>query len=111
MEVSANRINQAGFWDELPPRWSSDDEESLVCCSITDETHDVKTFTFRTPTGNLFHFAPGQFLTLELEIDGVQINPCNTIASAHPRPHTLRITVKRQLNGPPSNWTPNKQKT
>src|SRR3546814_5722344 len=42
MEVSANRINQAGFWDELPPRWSSDDEESLVCCSITDETHDVK---------------------------------------------------------------------
>jgi ferredoxin-NADP reductase len=104
MEVSANRINQAGFWDELPPRWDSETEEELVCCAITDETHDVKTFTFRTPSGSLFHYAPGQFLTLELEIDGTPINRCYTIASAPTRPHTVSITVKRHPTGPVSNW-------
>lgn len=104
MEVSANRINQAGFWDMLPPQWNSDEEESLICCTIVDETHDVKTFTFRTPKGNLFHFAPGQFLTLELDIDGTQVNRCYTIASAPTRPHTLSITVKRTPGGVVSNW-------
>jgi len=104
MEVSANRINQSGFWDTVPPKWNGEEEESLICCAITDETHDVRTFTFRTPKGNLFHFAPGQFLTLELEIDGTRINRCYTIASAPTRPHTLSITVKRTPNGIVSNW-------
>lgn len=104
MDVSANRINQAGFWDKLPPVWNSDDEESLICCSVTDETHDVKTFAFRTPKGHLFHFSPGQFLTLELDIDGAQINRCYTISSPPTRPHLLTITVKRVVNGIVSNW-------
>lgn len=104
MDVMVNRINQVGFWDALPGPWDGDDEEELLCCSVTDETHDVKTFTFRSPLGHLFYFYPGQHITLELEINGERINRCYTVASAPTRPHTLSITVKRQPGGIVSNW-------
>ncbi|WP_423414730.1 FAD-binding oxidoreductase [Hyphomicrobium sp. B1] len=91
-------------WDSVPGKWNSDEDDVLVCTHVRAETHDVKSFLFRTPTAKLFRFRPGQFITLELEIDGETINRCYTMSSSPTRPDTLSITVKRVPGGKVSNW-------
>ena len=75
-----------------------------MCTHVRAETHDVKSFFFRSPAGHAFAFTPGQFLTLELDIGGTRLNRCYTISSPPTQPHTLSITVKRVPGGPVSNW-------
>lgn len=99
-----SRVTQPRFWDALPARWNSDADDTLECCQVRSETHDVKSFFFRAPSGRAFVFEPGQFITLELEINGERINRCYTISSPPTRPHTISITVKRVPGGPVSNW-------
>lgn len=99
-----NRVTQPRFWDALPARWDSDSDDTLVCCQVRQETHDVKSFFFRAPSERAFVFEPGQFITLELEIDGESVNRCYTISSSPTRPHTISITVKRVPGGKVSNW-------
>ena len=103
-ESAGRRMEQPGFWDALPAVWDNAREESLVCCQIRDETHDVKSFFFASRGQYGFAFLPGQFVTLELEIDGAPLNRCYTISSAPSRPHTISITVKRVRGGTVSNW-------
>jgi glycine betaine catabolism B len=103
-EPGPNRVTQPGFWGSLPPSWNSDADDSLVCCHVRQETHDVKSFFFRAPNERTFVFEPGQFITLELEIDGESVNRCYTISSPPTRPHTISITVKRVPGGKVSNW-------
>ena len=98
-EPAPNRVTQPEFWGTLPARWDSDTDETLVCCHVRQETHDVKSFFFRAPVERTFVFEPGQFITLELEIDGESINRCYTISSPPTRPHTISITVKRVPGG------------
>jgi ferredoxin-NADP reductase len=93
----------------VPPPWAPDcwddqDQAELVCRSVLDITHDVKTFMFATDGDKVFHFEPGQFVTLQLEIDGQPISRCYTISSPPTRPHLIAITVKRVIGGPVSNW-------
>ena len=93
----------------IPPPWSpecwSDAEQSeLVCRKVLDITHDVKSFLFEAPEGRVFRFDPGQFVTLQLEIDGRRVSRCYTISSPPTRPHLISITVKRVVDGPVSNW-------
>ncbi len=94
----------ADAWRRLPPLWDADEDEVLVCCQRRQETDDVATFVFRAQRPVLFRFVPGQFITLELEIDGETVNRCYTISSAPTRPDTLSITVKRVPGGKVSNW-------
>ncbi|WP_434115886.1 2Fe-2S iron-sulfur cluster-binding protein [Paraburkholderia caffeinilytica] len=101
---TSSRVTQPRFWEALPARWNSDTDETLVCCQVRQETHDVKSFFFRAPSGRAFVFEPGQFITLELEIDGEAVNRCYTISSPPTRPHTISITVKRVPDGKVSNW-------
>jgi ferredoxin-NADP reductase len=101
---AASRVTQPRFWETLPARWNSDADDTLVCCQVRNETHDVKSFFFRAPSERAFVFEPGQFITLELEIDGEAINRCYTISSPPTRPHTISITVKRVPGGKVSNW-------
>ncbi|RDJ97519.1 hybrid-cluster NAD(P)-dependent oxidoreductase [Paraburkholderia lacunae] len=103
-EPAANRVTQPRFWETLPARWDSDTDDTLVCCQVRQETHDVKSFFFRAPSERAFVFEPGQFITLELEIDGEAVNRCYTISSPPTRPHTISITVKRVPGGKVSNW-------
>ncbi|KLU25442.1 ferredoxin oxidoreductase [Caballeronia mineralivorans PML1(12)] len=103
-EAAPNRVTQPEFWGTLPARWDSDTDDTLVCCHVRQETHDVKSFFFRAPVERTFAFEPGQFITLELEIDGESINRCYTISSPPTRPHTISITVKRVPGGKVSNW-------
>ncbi|CAN0628491.1 glycine betaine catabolism B [Burkholderia multivorans] len=103
-ESTDSRVTRPAFWSALPERWTSDVEETLVCCQVRQETHDVKSFFFRSPQGRAFAFEPGQFVTLELDIDGEAVNRCYTISSSPARPHTISITVKRVPGGKVSNW-------
>jgi ferredoxin-NADP reductase/ferredoxin len=74
------------------------------CVNITDETTDVKTFSFAAVPERLFQYKPGQFITLELPIDGKAVRRCYTLSSSPSRPYLLSITVKRVTGGLVSNW-------
>lgn len=84
-------------------RWSKG-ELTVRCISVIDETHDVKTFRFIADPPVLFTYKPGQFVTLDLEINGEQISRSYSISSTPSRPHTLEITVKR-VPAPPNTGT------
>lgn len=68
---------------------------TVRCVRITDETADVKTFTFIANPTVRFSHKPGQFVTLDLTINGESILRSYSISSAPSRSHTLEITVKR----------------
>jgi glycine betaine catabolism B len=99
---------ESGFgpalWDDVPSKWEADTDEAMLCVQVRDETHDVKSFVLRSENSRLFRFRPGQFITIEVEIDGETINRCYTISSPPTRPDTLSITVKRKVGGKVSNW-------
>ncbi len=75
-------------------RWIKGDL-TVQCVSIIDETQDVKTFRFVADPPVLFTYKPGQFVTLDLEINNEQVSRSYSISSTPSRPHTLEITVKR----------------
>ncbi|WP_299038588.1 hybrid-cluster NAD(P)-dependent oxidoreductase [uncultured Pseudokineococcus sp.] len=83
----------------------AEDESVLVCWHVRDLSHDVKSLTFATKSGrHLFHFEPGQFVTLRLPVDGVEVMRSYTVSSPPTRPYLLTITVKRQPGGVVSEW-------
>jgi glycine betaine catabolism B len=91
-------------------RWQ-DGDLTVRCIRIIEETADAKTFRFAAEPPVLFSYKPGQFVTLDLEIDGKQISRSYSISSTPSRPHTLEITVKRVPAASPdlppglvSNW-------
>jgi len=84
--------------------WSSDRDETLRCIHIRQETHDVKTFVLAADAPRSFRYLPGQFITLELDINGQKINRCYTLSSTPTRPDAVSITVKRVPGGVVSNW-------
>jgi ferredoxin-NADP reductase/ferredoxin len=65
------------------------------CCRIVDETPDVKTFCFVADPPVLFSYLPGQFVTVEVEIDGRSVTRPYSISSTPSRPWNLSLTVKR----------------
>jgi glycine betaine catabolism B len=75
-------------------RWQKGDLK-VRCAEIIDETHDVKTFRFVADPSLLFNYKPGQFITLDLEINGEEVLRSYSISSTPSRPHSLEITVKR----------------
>jgi glycine betaine catabolism B len=68
---------------------------NVRCVRITDETADAKTFTFTADPPVRFNHKPGQFVTLELEINHESVLRSYSISSSPTRSHTLEITVKR----------------
>lgn len=84
--------------------WGEEDGSTLICRQVQDVTHDVRTFLFEPDRPALFQHDPGQFVTLQLQIDGRPVRRCYTISSPPTRPHLLGITVKRQPGGLVSNW-------
>jgi len=82
----------------------AEDESVLVVQDVVDVTHDVKTFTLASPGQHLFHFEPGQFVTLRLDVGGTEVLRSYTVSSPPTRPHALSITVKRKPGGVVSPW-------
>jgi ferredoxin-NADP reductase/ferredoxin len=80
---------------QLPKlRWT---EETLICrCDrIIQETPDMKTFCLVADPPVLFTFAPGQFVNLEVMIDGKAVIRPYSISSSPTRPTHLSLTIKR----------------
>src|SRR5687767_621537 len=93
---------QAAFWlDQLHATWSPREIRARVVEVIT-ETPDTKTFVLR-PNRHWKGHRAGQYTTVEVEIDGVRVRRCYSIASAPSDAH-LRITVKRVAGGRVSPW-------
>jgi glycine betaine catabolism B len=100
----SDRFSLASTWERADALWPSHEQRKLVCCRVTDETHDVRTFVFASEAGQPFSFEPGQFITVGAEIEGQAVSRCYTISSPPTRPYTLSITVKRTPGGVMSNW-------
>jgi ferredoxin-NADP reductase/DMSO/TMAO reductase YedYZ heme-binding membrane subunit len=77
--------------------WSGE----LELARIFQETPDVKTFRFVNPAGGPlpFEHAAGQYLNLNLTVDGKRMNRSYTIASTPTRNAYCEISVKRAPNG------------
>ncbi|CAB3793746.1 3-ketosteroid-9-alpha-monooxygenase, ferredoxin reductase component [Paraburkholderia ultramafica] len=91
-------------WESFGKVWPSNQRQMLTCCRVIDETHDVKSFEFRTGDGLPVRFEPGQFLTVSTHVNGQTVERCYTISSPPTRPWLLSITVKRVPGGVMSNW-------
>jgi len=70
-------------------------EITVRCVQVIEQTSDAKTFRFMAEPKVLFDYQPGQFVTLDLEINGKKVKRSYSISSTPSRPHTLEITVKR----------------
>ena len=82
--------------------WSNG-RHPVRCVNRIWETPDVTTFCFMAEQPIMFFFKPGQFVTLELMIDGEQTMRSYTIASSPSVPYSFSITVKRVPGGQVSN--------
>ncbi len=74
------------------------------CISVVQETHDTKTYNFVAEPRVLFHYKPGQFVTLEIPQTMQILRRSYTISSSPSRPYILSITVKKVPMGWMSNW-------
>ncbi len=84
----------------VAPRKSKTWKGELSVVSITQVTSDVKTFRFQAKSGGLpFAYLPGQYLSLQLMIDGKRINRSYTIASSPTLKNACELTIKRDPNG------------
>ena len=88
---------------EILPKWEGD-LSPLECIEVIEETHNVKSFRFKSKKDAWFQFLPGQHTTLFLSIDGADVMRTYTIASSPTRPHTITITSKRMADGVVTNW-------
>jgi ferredoxin-NADP reductase len=71
--------------------------------SISDETHDTKTYWLR-PNARFGSFRPGSYITLQLVIDGQPVQRTYSLSSAPRADGLISITVKRVPGGRVSNW-------
>ncbi|BAU10372.1 hypothetical protein LEP3755_08560 [Leptolyngbya sp. NIES-3755] len=88
----------------LPVQSWQNEDLLCRCCRIVDETSDVKTFCFVAEPAVQFCYLPGQFVNVELEIEGRTVIRPYSISSSPTRPYHLSITVKRVPTGLVSNW-------
>jgi ferredoxin-NADP reductase len=74
----------------------------LTVVRVTRETDDAVTIHLADPAGASFEFAPGQFFTLLVTIDGEKLRRAYS-ASSSPGARELALTIKRVAAGRVSN--------
>jgi ferredoxin-NADP reductase len=99
-----SEFNTSDFMNPMVTQTWLNGRHEVRCVKVIAETHDVITFTFGMSEPVLFFFKPGQFVTLELEIDGERLMRSYTIASSPSIPYSFSVTVKRVVGGKVSNW-------
>jgi ferredoxin-NADP reductase len=93
---------QLDFWmQELDPAWSFSALQARVV-EVIAETHDVSTFIL-APNRLWPGYRAGQFVTVEVEVEGVRMQRCYSLSSAPGVGH-VAITVKRVHGGRVSSW-------
>ncbi|MCZ2722582.1 hybrid-cluster NAD(P)-dependent oxidoreductase [Marinomonas sp. 15G1-11] len=99
-----SEFNTSDFLNPMVSQTWTNGRHMVRCAKVIAETHDVTTFTFNMNHPVLFLFKPGQFVTLELEINGERVMRSYTISSSPSIPYSFSITVKRVPGGLVSNW-------
>jgi ferredoxin-NADP reductase len=103
--VVARRLfldRQVELWAAaLDGAWSLSEIRARVV-AVVAETSDTRTFVL-SPNARWRGHRAGQYVSLEIEIDGVRVRRCYSISSA-PGEQQLAITVKRTPGGRVSNW-------
>jgi ferredoxin-NADP reductase len=102
--LSARRVLAEPEIRDSLPQWNAEDDDLLICRAVRQETHDVKTFVFSGRSPRRHSYKPGQFITLDLHINGQAINRCYTLSSTPTRPYLISITTKRFPGGIVSPW-------
>jgi ferredoxin-NADP reductase len=106
LQTFASRLfldRQLEFWlRELDPTLAIREVRARIT-GIVAETAHTKTFVLR-PSRQWAGFTPGQYLTLDVEIDGVRMRRCYSISSAVDGGRSPTITVKRVADGCVSRW-------
>jgi all-trans-retinol 13,14-reductase len=74
------------------------------CIEVVDVTADVKAFRFCGEDGTPLDYKAGQFVTLELEIEGKKIFRSYTMSSTPTQTAHFEVTIKRVDGGVVSNW-------
>ncbi|MDJ0637174.1 MAG: FHA domain-containing protein [Xenococcaceae cyanobacterium MO_188.B29] len=95
------KLDSLNFRLKQQPTWT-EGELIVRCVRVIEETSDVKTFSFVADSPIQPAFQPGQFVTLELEIENQKVLRSYSISSPPSRPQTLDITVKR-VSSPTTN--------
>jgi glycine betaine catabolism B len=82
--------------------WSGE----LQVARVFDETPEVRTFRLVSPDGGElpFDYLPGQYLNLQLNIDGRRVNRSYTIASSPTRYGYCELSIKREDAGLASSY-------
>jgi ferredoxin-NADP reductase len=96
---------KAEFWlGQLRATWSLSELRARVV-GVRAETATTKTFTLTTPRAWPGHVA-GQYVPVEVEIEGVRVRRCYSISSGGSQPgrQTIEITVKWVPGGRVSSW-------
>ena len=77
--------------------WSGE----LLLAATFRETPDVQTFRLIAKDGGPlpFDYLPGQYMNLQLTIDGKRVNRSYTIASSPTRRDACELSIKREPNG------------
>jgi len=96
-------VNADTFIPVTTQTWGNG-RHTVRCVKVINETWDVKTYCFMAEQPVMFFFKPGQFVTLELEIEGESVFRSYTISSSPSVPYSFSITVKRVPGGHVSNW-------
>ena len=87
---------------EDTPIWN--ENEPLECVMVIPEAPNVRTFSFRPPSGSTFLFRAGQFLTLELPVPGGTVHRTFTISSSPTSNAYVTITAKAQPDSIGVRW-------
>jgi len=67
----------------------------LTVKHIQGETEDAYTISFQQPEDPVWNYQPGQFLTLEITIEGETHRRAFSLSSSPPTDTELRVTIKR----------------
>lgn len=94
----------SSFLNPVTTQTWTNGRHAVRCVKMIQETRDVRTFCFMADQPVMFFFKPGQFVTLELEINGQTVMRSYTISSSPSIPYSFSITVKRVPGGEVSNW-------
>jgi len=83
-------------------RWTG----QLRVAEIIQITPSVRTFRLASPDGGKlpFTYLPGQYLNIEVPVDGTIQKRCYTIASTPTRPDYCELTIKREETGTVSRY-------
>ncbi|RQW61907.1 hybrid-cluster NAD(P)-dependent oxidoreductase [Vibrio viridaestus] len=104
MNTLNNSFTPSGSFIPVTTQIWSNGRHNVRCVKAIQETKDTKTYCFMADQPIMFFFKPGQFVTLELEIDNEQVFRSYTISSSPSVPYSFSITVKRVPGGFVSNW-------